>query len=915
MIKKYRISQIAFLCLASALDIHAQSIDINMSGRNPNEGTAIGFQPWTFGRVRQATAKFGIPDSADSVSITISCVPGMDGNAVRDNYWKQGVVNYGYKLLGDGAYVINKTDDETNDYTDITEAGGIQLEISGLPAGEHTLMCYHNFTDAWSVVPKLNVYVDGKLSEQGIQQTVRATKESDAAVSYTRFVVGSPANPVVIQYIAQLEEGVAYNNTGVNINALVFDMSNPNTMALDPIPSHHNWHVAPEGNVVTLQWTPAAKAVKHHVMLGTASGELTEYAVTTESTCALKDLYSLNTYYWRIDEEDAEGKIYTGIEWQFKINQKAFDGAEGYGQFATGGRGGTVYHVTTLEDAKDPTPGMLRYGLTMMTGPRTIVFDVGGMIRLTSRLVISDQFVTVAGQTAPGNGITLCDRPFGAASDNIVRHLRLRPGGAADWDGVSPNENTSDGMGLTGADNAIIDHCSVSWTIDESFSSRNAKNISFQHNMLAEALTYAGHATQYDRHGYHVQHGYAASIGGEVGSFHHNLLAHCQGRNWSMAAGLDNAGNMQGKLDMFNNVCYNWYDRTTDGGSHYAQFVGNYYIQGPDTKLSNLFSLDFENGPAVEGKLNAYVHGNIRENKNGTQSTDKLNDTYRATGSGLDFSPFFDAPFWDSKAVVDDAEDALKKVLSDVGCTQPVIDNHDRRMIEETLTRTTSKIGWHSKLRGLVDRETESEGYDGLNMFEIQRENDYDADQDGIPRWFERVVGTDESAPNNNADTDLDGWTQLEDYLEFAAKPHVVIATGNSVKVNVADYFKGFTNVPAYTAVCGPFIQGGYVDARVQASVAASELTLIAGSSAGLSTVRMTVTDADGSAMTRLLHVAVTGATDGIEHVQSADFQPVRYEVYTPDGKQVTTPVRGGAYILRAYDKDGQCKVMKALRK
>lgn len=121
---KYRISQIAFLCLASALDLQAQSIDINMSGRNPNEGTAVGFQPWTFGRVRQATGKFEIPNSADSVSVTISCVPGMDGNAVRDNYWKQGVVNYGYKLLGEGAYVINKTDDDSNDYTDITEAGG-----------------------------------------------------------------------------------------------------------------------------------------------------------------------------------------------------------------------------------------------------------------------------------------------------------------------------------------------------------------------------------------------------------------------------------------------------------------------------------------------------------------------------------------------------------------------------------------------------------------------------------------------------------------------------------------------------------------------------------------------------------------------------------------------------------------------
>ena len=149
----------------------------------------------------------------------------------------------------------------------------------------------------------------------------------------------------------------------------------------------------------------------------------------------------------------------------------AFPGAEGYGRFATGGRDGIVYHVTSLDDdASDPQPGTFRYGVTRLSGPRTIVFDVAGTIHLKARLSISDPFITIAGQTAPGNGVLFRGSAIGINHESIMRFVRLYLGGGDDWDGSSPNPHTSDGIGAAGANHTILDHCSIAWTIDEGFS-------------------------------------------------------------------------------------------------------------------------------------------------------------------------------------------------------------------------------------------------------------------------------------------------------------------------------------------------------------------------------------------------------------------------------------------------------------
>ena len=894
--KKKMFLTMSFVAMAMCMQAQLR-IDINNYGRNPNEGTEPGYEPWTFGRVPSAEGTF-TDANGNEIKITISAVPDMEGNAVRTNYWKNGVVDKGYKLLADGS-TVGYMPGTGNDFNEITSANGfgkgagIQLVVEGLPVGDHSLLTYHNTTDAYEgEIAAVDVLVNGTTVSTGNKQTSRATKNSESGYSYITFTTHD-TQPVTIQFVSRPEADVTYAYCGVVVNAFVFDEPNPLTMAADPVPLNNDVHVDADNGKTRLEWKGAEVAVKHHLMVGTDKDELSEVAVLTDCTYELNDLYSLNTYYWRIDSEDADGKVYSGETWNFRPRHLAFPGAEGYGRYATGGRGGDVYHVTSLSDEKTATPGTLRHGIETATGPRTIVFDVAGVITLQSRLVISQPYITIAGQTAPGRGIMMRSKPFGMSNEGITRFVRMRVGGADDWDGVEPNSNTSDGMGMTGNNFSIMDHCSISWKIDEAFSSRNAKNMTLQRTLISEALCYAGHATQYDRHGYHVEHGYAATIGGETGSYHHNLLAHNEGRNWSMGGGLNGAGELAGQLDMFNNVCYNWYSRTTDGGTHEAQFVNNYYKMGPDTKLTKLFSMDHE-GVGV-GTQRAYVNGNIRENKNGTKSQDRLNDTYVANGS-VDYATFVDEPFFESYATIHSAEDAFKNVLSDVGCNSPELDNHDVRMIDETLNGTTSTIGWHSKHRGIIDRESESAegGFAGLNIIEESRSADWDTDQDGMPNWWEELTGSDKDTSDNNADPDRDGYTLLEDYLNWLAEAHRIVLPDTRFSIDLKSLFAGFAKSPSYTAEV--------VDGSAVAIIDNGQLSVVI-TGTGLAAVDVTVTDSEGSTMTRRVNIAATDdATATAIHPSSFILHPSpsMKDIYNLQGQRIGAP-RHGIYIQNGH--------------
>jgi len=518
----------------------------------------------------------------------------------------------------------------------------------------------------------------------------------------------------------------------------------------------------------TLSWTPSSFAVSHDVYFGTSETDIQNATTTTpvifkgnqiETTYPVTGLSPLHTYYWRIDEIDGTGTTTTGLVWSFRPRRTSFPGAEGWGRFAIGGRGGRVIHVTNLNDSG---PGSLRAAVEA-EGPRTIVFDVSGLITLTGRLILRNPYCTVAGQTAPGKGICTRDYDFGTlgGSDFIIRYIRVRVGKEIGTD------KTLGGMGMGSTDHSIMDHCSISWAQDEEFSSRSAGNITLQRTLISEALHVAGH----NNYPPGSSHGFAASIGGDVASFHHNLLAHCEGRNWSLAGGLDPSGVHTGSLDIRNNVVYNWDGRTTDGGAKQVNFVRNYYKPGPASgaELDEL-NPQFEN-PGF-GPQQYYVEGNVMEGVHGPEGPLPPFEGVDPQGTQPWPATVPDS-FFEHYVTTQSAADAYNDVLADVGCNRPMLDDHDIRIINETHNGTFTYRGYITGRPGLIDNQADAGGWETYP--EIHREANFDTDGDGLPNWWEIQHGFDPNSPPGdysdiNGDPNSDGYTNLDDYLEYLAQ-------------------------------------------------------------------------------------------------------------------------------------------------
>ena len=274
----------------------------------------------------------------------------------------------------------------------------------------------------------------------------------------------------------------------------------------------------------------------------------------------------------------------------------AFPEADGYGRFTIGGRGGTIYVVTSLKDNPvNPTPGTLRYAV-MQKGPRTIVFAVSGVITLGANLSIRNDNITIAGQTSPG-GICVRGAQLSVnASQIIIRYMRFRLGAV---------EKDSDAASGRRQKNIIIDHCSFSWSIDEVASFYGNQNFTMQYCMVTESLNNAGHNKG--------NHGYGGIWGGSGASFHHNVLAHHRSRNPRINGyRLGTPYPQEQELaDIRNNVVYNWSGNSAYGSENGTfNFINNYYKGGPADGPNRFFTF-YGAQDSTFGK--GYFAGNILE--------------------------------------------------------------------------------------------------------------------------------------------------------------------------------------------------------------------------------------------------------------------------------------------------------------
>jgi hypothetical protein len=415
---------------------------------------------------------------------------------------------------------------------------------------------------------------------------------------------------------------------------------------------------------------------------------------------------------------------------------------------------------------------------------------------------------------------------------------------------------------MSGVDHCIMDHCSISWGIDEELSTRTAKNLTFQWCHISEALNVAGH----QNYPAGTAHGYAATVGGEIASLHHNLLSHCEGRNWSLGGGLDGAGYYAGSLDIFNNVVYNWGGRTTDGGAHRVNFVNNYYKIGAASSKWTFLNPQYGGFP---GTQQYYCVGNVMVGGNGSHNIATNNQSAGISigtenggtlpqNSNPPYEALTNAPFFPSCATIDEVTNAYKKVLSDVGCNQPMVDDHDIRVIRETIDGTNTYWGSVSGDPGLPDTTADVGGWE--NYGNVIRPADWDTDHDGLPDWWERLKGLNTNSPagdfsDANADLVGDEYTELERYLNWLAAPHVDCLTSASVDVDLTALTRGFTNnSPVYAvfnSTNGAVALVGGRTARFTPSVATNSL----------GSFTFSVVDARGYTMTNSIGVHIISAS------------------------------------------------------
>ncbi|WP_194974085.1 pectate lyase family protein [Aquiflexum lacus] len=431
----------------------------------------------------------------------------------------------------------------------------------------------------------------------------------------------------------------------------------------------------------------------------------------------------------------------------------AFPGAEGFGKYTSGGRGGRILKVTNLNDSG---PGSFREAINTK-GPRTILFDVSGTIELKSTIRIRQPYLTIAGQTAPGNGITISNfQVFLETNEIIIRFLRFRLG-------ENNSEKAFDAMDAKYCRNIIIDHCSFSWGLDETASFLFNKNFTLQWSIISEALN-VSLWTNIER----GDRGYGSLAGGNNVSFHHNLYAHNNHRNPRFAdPGVLRSGqsleDFFGIIDFRNNIIYNWGGSPTQGGAESKiNFINNYFKNGPATNCkfgNHLFFLAERTASFGYGYF--FINGNIVE---GYEDVNKDNwkGVIARQGTIEDWKRMqMNVPFdSDVYQFENSAEESFRLVLEKSGSSLSR-DIIDKRIVEETKSGTYTFKGSRGSLNGIIDSQNDVGGWPQLKSLPATK----DSDKDGIPDIWEIENGLD---PNLRDDRFFDlhpHYTNLEVYL------------------------------------------------------------------------------------------------------------------------------------------------------
>jgi len=468
-----------------------------------------------------------------------------------------------------------------------------------------------------------------------------------------------------------------------------------------------------------------------------------------------------------IREWAAKGKPY--IPWASKPSDlpqagiPAFPGAEGGGMYSFGGRGGRVIVVTSLEDSG---PGTLREACEA-GGPRIVVFNVAGVIRLKDRIRVRAPYITIAGQTAPGDGVCVAGNTVELEThDVVVRHLRFRRGATNVGD-------RNDSLGGNPVGNICIDHVSASWGLDENLSMYRhmyqppdqstplklpTVNITIQNSISSEALDT-----------YH--HAFGSTIGGYNSTFHHNLWACNTGRNPSVG--------MDGDFGFVNNVVFNWRHRTVDGGDHRSLYniVNNYFKPGPITPVDQPIGHRILKPESMRGKSpeahatfgKAFVGGNVVEGDKGVTADNWAGGVQfpAAAGDKPEAEGVADAalvarvrvsePLPIARVTTQGAREAFDTVLANAGATLPKRDAVDERVVRMVRSgQVTYTAG-----KGIITEVGQVGGYPEYKGTPYK-----DSDRDGMPDEWEVRHGLNPGDASDAAkDPNGDGYTNIEKYL------------------------------------------------------------------------------------------------------------------------------------------------------